>query len=33
MYQLLEILTTVITAHDGCAECCLNVSVYIISIK
>ena len=32
IYQLLKILTVMIRAHDGHAECCLNWNVYDISV-
>jgi len=31
--QVLKILTMVIKAHDGRAECCLNWNVYDTSVK
>ena len=31
--QLLKILTAVIRAYDGHAECCLNLNVYDISVN
>ena len=33
IYQLLKILTVMIRAHDGRAECCLNWNVYDISVN